>query len=412
MKLADASRGAVVRRTDESGDAELLAQIGLSADDAGVFARSGELLGEGATRSGRSAKTRGATRVSIAAGESIAFVLEPKRALTDTTTAVLELFATLAAPAIEASLVAPVEPRPTVPHTRPEPVADSVVMQQIAATLKQLGPTNVPVLLLGERGVGKRYLAYYMHRSAKNGTPLCEIDCLRPASDVEREIQHFESLYPAGTLLLHRVDELSSSAQARLARMLRNGHSEGQSKSTTVHGHWRIVCTSEVPLHDLVTERRMRDDLMSVVATVTLTIPPLRERPEDVVALATSFLRSARQSPQASFSSSVLRQLRRHSWPGNVLELKRLVEYLAIFGDGDSVSQIPPLFMPSSASGGVGGSLLVPFGMSLKEIEEKLISATLDRTGNKKSRTAEILKVDRVTLYRRLKRTIPGTTIL
>lgn len=409
LSLADTTRGAVLLRANDQ--LELLAQRGFSSVDEALAAARRALRVEHGGRGHGETKNDELRVVPMRDANSQDLVLVVGAGRNSATSVVLRLFAALVAPALDTRR-ATTSSTPRRDSRRAQPVAESVIMQQIAATLKQLAATSVPVLLLGERGVGKRFLAYYMHTCAGNGSPLCEIECLRPTHEVESEIQRFESLYSAGTLLLHRVDELPSSAQARLAKLFRNGHGEGTHKPPSSVGSWRIVCTSEVPLHQLITERRLRDDMMSVVGTVTLNIPPLRDRPDDVVALATSFLRTARQSPQASFSATVLRQLRRHNWPGNVLELKRLVEYLAIFGDGDTISQIPPLFTPAGASSGVGGSLLVPFGTPLKEIEEKLISATLDRTGNKKSRTAEILKVDRVTLYRRLKRTIPGTTII
>jgi DNA-binding NtrC family response regulator len=211
-------------------------------------------------------------------------------------------------------------------------------MAKIRGRIERLSATDVPVLLQGEGGTGKELLAQVIHRhsSGANG-PFVKISCpALPATGLGETFDGAPEPAQRGTLFLDEVAELAPMLQTRLLQLLQNSQT---CRIGLVEG--RLICATNRQLQDEVDAGAFRQDLFYRINVVTLHIPPLRERRQDIPALATYFLEQFGKTfncPIKPLSASLLRTLEAYHWPGNIRELENLIKRYVILGNDDAVT--------------------------------------------------------------------------
>ncbi len=238
-------------------------------------------------------------------------------------------------------------------------VGDSAALTQIRAAVERVAPTNARVLITGESGTGKELVARAVHDgSPRRGGPFVEVNCAAiPRELVESELFGHEKgaftgasgakagrleLAHEGTLFLDEVGDMSLAAQATLLRTIETGRLQRVGGTRQIEVDVRIVAATNKQLEEEVREGRFREDLYYRLNVVRIHLPPLRERREDVPALAAYFLaRSAADygRPALTLADDAVQALRRHEWPGNIRELKNVVDRLAIFAESDTIGE-------------------------------------------------------------------------
>jgi transcriptional regulator with PAS, ATPase and Fis domain len=293
----------------------------------------------------------------------------------------------------------------------------SPVMHHFMRMVDRVAGQTESVLILGETGTGKELIARTIHHSShRRGRPWVDINCAAlPENLVESELFGYEKgaftgadsskpglfeLADKGTLFLDEIGELQIQTQVKLLRVL-DGYPFyrlGGHRKITVDV--RVVSATNQDLEAAVKAGRFRQDLFHRLGQFQLRVPPLRERPDDVTALADHFL--TMKKPGSSFTPDSLSALLSHSWPGNVRELRNLVARVAVESSHPEIqkSQIrdalsgSPMVQRQSAS--------IPVG-NLDSMEEQMIIHALERSGGLRSQAAEQLGISRRTLSRKLK---------
>jgi two-component system response regulator HydG len=292
----------------------------------------------------------------------------------------------------------------------------------VLALVKQVAPTSATVLVRGESGTGKELVARALHEgSPRRERPFIRVNCAAlPETLLESELFGYErgaftgatarkegrfELADGGTLLLDEVGDLSAATQAKLLRVLQEGEFERLGGTKTLKADVRIVAATNQDLDVLVRERRFREDLFYRLNGITIEIPPLRERAEDIPVLALHFLHvyTAKNHREIEgFTEAALARLRAYPWPGNVRELEHAVERAVILARGQLIDV-------ADLSPAVGGAepaarvVPIPIGMPLAEVEQRLIEETLRLTKGNKELAAKFLGIASRTIYRKLK---------
>ncbi|MBX6362690.1 MAG: sigma-54-dependent Fis family transcriptional regulator [Gemmatimonadetes bacterium] len=302
-------------------------------------------------------------------------------------------------------------------------VAASRPMQEIFQLLSRAAQSRHPVLITGESGTGKELIAREIHRASGRGD-FVAINCAAlPENLLESELFGHErgaftgadrekpGLFEAahgGTLFLDEVAELPLPLQPKLLRALEQGEVRrvGSTKARAVDA--RIVAATNRDLEAETQDGRFRDDLFWRLNVLHIHVPPLRERPADIPLLAEHFLARAAVeggAPHAprGISAEAMGLLTAYPWPGNVRELRNAIERAATLARTDEIraEDLPPRIREA----GWSASLVADAtgrGLSLRELERAYIAEVLRQTGGNKSRAAEILGLDRKTLYRKL----------
>ena len=299
----------------------------------------------------------------------------------------------------------------------------SPAMQEVHRLIERVGPTEASVLLTGESGSGKELAAQSIHEcSLRRAGPFVAINCgAVPAAVIEAELFGVEkgSLHGAararagaferargGTLFLDEVTELPPDMQARLLRVLETQKFYRVGATTSFTADVRLIAsTKRCPLQ-AVQSGRLREDLLYRLAVFPITLPPLRNRGDDVELLAAYFLAELNEQAQTQkrLSAVARAMLRQHPWPGNVRELKNCIERAFILGDG--VLEVTPLVPGDGARVDVpaadGERLNIRVGSRIHDMERSLIEATLDYFKGNKRRAADALGCSLKTLYNKL----------
>src|SRR5216683_1514817 len=297
-------------------------------------------------------------------------------------------------------------------------VLASPIMQKFMGLVDRVAGHTETVLVTGETGTGKELIARTIHESShRRGRAWVDINCAAlPENLVESELFGYEKgafsgadsskaglfeLADKGTLFLDEIGDLQLQTQVKLLRVL-----DGQ-PFYRVGGHRkikvdvRIVAATNQDLDAAVKEGRFRKDLYHRLSQFQLRVPPLRERPEDIVALAQHFL--SLKAPEKTFSAEALTALQSHDWPGNIRELRNLVAQLAMAGAG---KQITAVEIVADLSGqkplATHGGASLPLG-NLDNMEEQMIISALERTGGHRAQAAQQLGISRRTLSRKLR---------
>jgi len=293
----------------------------------------------------------------------------------------------------------------------------SVLLEQV----RRVASTSAPVLVLGETGTGKGLVARAIHdRSPRGARPLVTVNCAAlPPTLIDSELFGYEKgaytgaiartpgrfeVADRGTLLLDEIGELPLDLQAKLLRVLQSGEFERLGSSKTMRVDVRLIAATNRDLEREVREGRFRADLFYRLSVFPLTLPPLRNRPEDIPLLVWHHI-ARRQGPLGRHIESVPERVMRafcaHSWPGNIRELENVVERALILSDGPTLAS-DPMFLA-----GVRGDGPPAFAGTLAEVERQYILDVLQECGWRvagQGRAAERLGLNRSTLLSRMKK--------
>jgi DNA-binding NtrC family response regulator len=307
-------------------------------------------------------------------------------------------------------------------------IGSSKVMLELKVLIEQVAKTDASVMILGESGTGKEQVAKLVHElSAQKNKPFIAVNCAAiPESLIESELFGYErgafsganaakeGLIEAangGTLLLDEIGDMPLSLQPKLLRVLEEQKIRrlGATNEKTVEV--RILAATHQNLSQHVKEGKFRQDLFYRLDVMTLTIPPLRDRLEDIPELTQFFLAKFSREYQKKISgidTEAQAILMTHDWPGNVRELSNVLER-AIVLDQDGVIQTSdlPLHLQQKTVDGLSASskvdqITIPLGMSLKEIEDLMIQKALAATKGDRAQAAKLLGVNERTIYRRI----------
>jgi NtrC-family two-component system response regulator AlgB len=291
-------------------------------------------------------------------------------------------------------------------------------MRAVLDVLERAAASDAAVLLRGETGTGKGVLARLVHeRSGRRDRPFAVVNCPTLSEDLlaselfghakgsftgaVRDQEGRVEAAEGGTLFLDEVAEISPALQSKLLRFVQDKQFERVGETRTRGADVRIVTATNRDLEADVKAGRFREDLYFRLNVIEVTVPPLRERPEDVLGLARRFVEfSARQArrPAAHLSPEAERALLAHAWPGNVRELRNAIERAVILTPGQVLG---PEAFPARVSAGAGPSLGGDF--TLEELEREHILRVLARAGSA-DEAARILGIDASTLWRKRKK--------
>jgi DNA-binding NtrC family response regulator len=297
-------------------------------------------------------------------------------------------------------------------------IADSPAMRPVVDLIRCVGPSEANVLITGENGTGKGLVARALHAaSPRSGKPLVTVNMgglsegvfeselfghIRGAfTDAKTDrVGRFE-LAQGGTLFLDEIANIPLKLQTALLRVLETGEFERVGSSKTQRADARLICATNARLMEEIAAGRFRQDLLFRLNTVEIQVPALRERREDIPALAAYFLaqHASRYSKiLAGFEPSALQLLQQHPWPGNVRELDHVVERAALMTQGNLIKPADlGLRSPSENSQSLEE-------MSLEDVEKILIRKTMARCDGNARNAAESLGLSRSAFYRRLEK--------
>lgn len=303
-------------------------------------------------------------------------------------------------------------------------IGKSRKMRELFDTLSLVAPTDATILILGESGTGKELVANAIHHNSfRKSQPFIKISCAAlPETLLESELFGHErgaftgaiarregrfQLAHRGTIFLDEVGEMSPTTQMKLLRVLQEKEFEPLGSVQTLKVDVRVIAATHKDLTQEVKEGRFRDDLFYRLNVVPITLPPLRERKEDIPALAQHFFevyRDKNQKELKDISNKAMDLLTRYDWPGNIRELENCLERAVILARGEVIApaDLPPHIQALSGRE-ESQAIDFPSGISLEEVERALILKTLEETGGNRSRAAEILGINRRTLLNKLK---------
>lgn len=310
--------------------------------------------------------------------------------------------------------------RAAMESAAPEFLTRDPVLRRRLAAAHGAAQSGVPVLVVGESGTGRQLLARRIHAvSAVREGPFVVASCLGPVDSVEEELFGLNDtgvegepgrmglleLAEGGTLLLTEVEELAAELQPRLVRLLADGVFRRARGGPPRRASPRVIATSARPLAADVASGRMRAELLQQMGTVSVELPPLRERRGDIAMLADHFLKTLPAGgPDRKLSRAAIRRLQSYRWLGNVRELRNVIERTALLVpdrivDADGLALgIPRPPRPGASSPPEGDPLL-----SLPELERRHIHRVLEATGWHRGRAAEVLGIAPKTLYRKVR---------
>ena len=303
---------------------------------------------------------------------------------------------------------------------QPAIIGHSPAMRQITSLVQRFEQTDEPVLITGESGTGKELLARAIHDGSRRAQgPFVAVNCAAiPPGLVASELFGYEKgaftgaaarslgqleYANGGTLFLDEIGDMPIDLQAHLLRFLQEGQIRRVGGRETIAVDVRIVSATNVRLGQAIAEGRFREDLFYRLNVLTLPVPPLRERPEDIAPLAEHFLRSARRDfnrDVEGFSAAAMAALQRYRWPGNVRELMSVVRRAVVVGDGPVVDAATLAGLDERPAPAASPSAPKPGSPE----ERAVLLTTLERTGENVTSAADALSVSRVTLYRMLRR--------
>ncbi len=306
-----------------------------------------------------------------------------------------------------------------LPADNSDLVAESSVMKKLMSIIREVAKSDITVLLAGESGTGKEIIAKTIHKySNRNIKPFVAVNCAAISENlleselfghergsftgaVERRLGKFE-LANGGTLLLDEISEMAFSLQAKLLRAIQEREIDRIGGKTPVKLDVRIIATTNKDLMTEVKKGTFREDLYYRLNVFPVRIPPLRERPEDILPLAEFFLQRLSQKMGKIFSiSGELRNyLLNNAWAGNVRELENFMYRTAVISGTDNL--MPPVDSIPSASGTEQAPYAAKVGR-MKDVERDLIIKTLRETGNNRTKAADVLGVSVRTIRNKLK---------
>ncbi len=304
-------------------------------------------------------------------------------------------------------------------------VGKSARISAVYEVVAQVAATNATVLITGESGTGKELVAQAIHRrSDRRDRPFISINCgALPEGLLESELFGFErgaftgavgakpgkfELAHGGTLLLDEVGEMSPKTQVEFLRVLQEKEFRRLGGERLIRVDVRIIASTNKDLLEEVKAANFRQDLYYRLAVVPIHLPPLRERPEDIPLLVDSFFQEfaeMNRKPLKRISREALELLIRYHWPGNIRELRNVVERMTVIVDSPVIR---PEHLPREITGGrlekSGSSLHFPLGTPLKRVEELVIRRTIEEVGGHREKAARMLGISPRTLQYKIAR--------
>jgi transcriptional regulator with PAS, ATPase and Fis domain len=292
-------------------------------------------------------------------------------------------------------------------------------MRHLLNLVERVAQTSASVLIHGESGTGKELIARAIHHySPRVARPWVDVSCAAlPENLVESELFGYEKgafsgadagkpglfeLANSGTLFLDEIGEIEARMQAKLLRVLDGAPYYRLGGTRKVAVDVRIVAATNQRLEEMVDDGRFRGDLYHRLSQITLRVPPLRERPEDILPLAGHFLKDLK--PRTHFTSAAVSLLKSYHWPGNIRELRNVVTKAAIMTSGDEIDS--SALAPEIARRPPAREMIV-FDQfenhNLDGVERRMIMKVLAQTHGHHQRAAELLGISRRTLSRKLK---------
>jgi two-component system response regulator HydG len=301
-------------------------------------------------------------------------------------------------------------------------VAESPAMRELLQVAARLAEAKSAVLIQGESGTGKDLLAHWLHyKGARRDGPFIKVHCPSIPEDLlESELFGHErgaftdarqakagkiELAAGGTLFFDQIEDLSLALQAKLLRVVEEKRFERLGGTRTFDVDVRFVSASRLDLRKAVTAGTFRDDLYHRLSVVPLTLPPLRERPQDIRPLAAAFLARERErhSTRArAFAEETMAALKGYPWPGNVRELRGAVERAALYSAGELVElgALPPQVRAQPATLWAGREQRP----SLREVEASYIRYVLEQVLGSQTKAAAVLGISRKALWEKRRR--------
>jgi len=309
-------------------------------------------------------------------------------------------------------------------------VGCSDALMEVLELIDQVAPTDVPVLILGETGTGKELVARAIHqRSFRASGPFVSLNCgALPADLFESELFGYEKgaftgaharkpgryeMAHGGTLFLDEVAEMAPSSQVDFLRLLEEGTVHRLGSTRPLEVDVRVLAATNKDLEALCRQGLFREDLYYRLNVVSVTLPPLRERREDVPILAVHFLEEFKEKyrrPELVLDAPVLEELKLYSWPGNIRELRNAVERAAVLCRGNRITRKFFPFLPEAAEAARpeapedGKPEGYPAAWPLWEVEKAHIARALELHGGHRRKTAESLGISERDLYYKIKK--------
>ncbi len=297
-------------------------------------------------------------------------------------------------------------------------------MRDVLEVLTLAAPSDATILILGESGTGKELIANAIHEnSPRKDRAFVKVNCAALAENlleselfghergaftgaVQQRKGRFE-LAAGGTIFLDEIGDMALSTQAKILRVLQEGEFERLGSSKTLKVDVRVVAATHRDLPRAIEEGRFREDLYFRLSVVTIELPALRERKEDIPTLAEHFLKKYAEKNQRlikGFAPKTMDLLVRYDWPGNIRELENMVERAVILCRDEYIQPgcLPGQFQELAGNEEAGETGVRP-GHSIREVEKELILKTLEQTGGNRTRAAEILGITRRALQYKLK---------
>lgn len=319
------------------------------------------------------------------------------------------------------------EKRLEIAETRLAPVFQSKAMQQIDELISAMAPSDANVLITGESGVGKEVVANLIHgRSRRADKPMVKLNCAAfPATMIEGELfgyvkgaftgamNDFPGMIGAAnnsTLFLDEISDMPADLQTRFLRVLQEREYRSLGSTQTLKADFRVIAATNRPINQALAENRLRSDLYYRLNTFQIDVPPLRERKEDIPPLVTSFLKRFAQQmgkPDPEIAPEAFQKLLDYAWPGNVRELQNAMEYAVVIARESAIGvkelpaevQLPPVLQQVER-----GNHQSSAGLNLDDMERNAILQALAQTHGNKKKAAQILGIQRPTLYNKMKR--------
>jgi len=303
-------------------------------------------------------------------------------------------------------------------------IGNSPAIEALRSTIGRIADTDLAILVLGENGTGKEVVARSIHYlSSRREQPFIAVNCAALSETLlESELFGHEKgaftgahqthtgkfeLASGGTLFLDEIGDMSLGGQAKLLRVLEDKTVVRVGGTATIHTEVRILAATNQDLTAMVRAKKFREDLFFRLNVVSLELPPLRDRGEDVLRLAGFFLTSfchnmGRQTPR--LSATARRRLLGHSWPGNVRELRNLMERLAYLTSGDIIESDDLSFINAGTDAEIVSSdMNSTLGEASREFQRQYIRRMIDVTRGNMSKAAQRLGLHRSNLYRKMR---------
>jgi DNA-binding NtrC family response regulator len=299
-------------------------------------------------------------------------------------------------------------------------------MQTIYETIESVAKSDANVLIVGESGTGKELIANAIHyNSLRSKKPFIKVNCAAlPKELIESELfGHTKGAFTGahadkeglvqhaagGSLMLDEIAEMPVELQPKLLRVLQERSYRKIGSEKTYAVDFRLISSTNRPPADAIRDGVLRDDLFYRISTITIHVPPLRDRSEDIQLLTEHFLHMYAQKYDRSItgvSQAAYQRLFGHSWPGNVRELQNVIERAVLLAKGSRIEPVDLPFdngsLPEGSPAGVAWD--VPPNMTLEDIERLVIEKTLQRTGGNKQAAANLLGIYRPRLYSKIRK--------